>query len=285
MPALQIQDVANYILALYPGIEHRKLQKLLYYVQGFHLAQTGEPLFSSTLQAWQHGPVSQAIWHAYKSYGYNPIEAPTHFDQEKIPKATKTFIAGVLAVMMLCSQTQLINYSHIDSPWADIFSAGMNREITQDSMKTYFASFTSPDEYVAYAEAKHAFTQLVDKRVIYLESLSYLGDDWISGASVAPSPSAIQTMHAALDLVKTAVSTSVAMQIPKIVMGPIPSGGVSLELHFDTGRKIFFNAYNDESMELEFEDYAGFHEIEVNPEVHQNELRNAIQRANANVAH
>ena len=56
-------DIARYILTLSTPevgdiISNLKLQKLLYYVQGFHLAIENEPLFMEDIQAWQYGPVS-----------------------------------------------------------------------------------------------------------------------------------------------------------------------------------------------------------------------------------
>jgi uncharacterized phage-associated protein len=46
-----------------------KLQKLLYYAQGHHLALEDTPLFREAIQAWSHGPVVPDVYHEYKSYG------------------------------------------------------------------------------------------------------------------------------------------------------------------------------------------------------------------------
>jgi len=52
---------------------HLKLQKLIYFAQAWHLANTGEPLFREDMQAWTHGPVVPSVWHAYKQYQWEPI--------------------------------------------------------------------------------------------------------------------------------------------------------------------------------------------------------------------
>ncbi|MFA0813614.1 Panacea domain-containing protein [Microbulbifer epialgicus] len=44
-----------------------KLQKLLYYIQGYHLACTGTPFFLDSIEAWRHGPVIGTVYHAYKA--------------------------------------------------------------------------------------------------------------------------------------------------------------------------------------------------------------------------
>ncbi|MBQ7262906.1 MAG: DUF4065 domain-containing protein [Synergistaceae bacterium] len=45
-----------------------KLQKLLYYCQGYALALTGKPLFPEPVEAWRYGPVVDSVYQAYKRY-------------------------------------------------------------------------------------------------------------------------------------------------------------------------------------------------------------------------
>jgi uncharacterized phage-associated protein len=59
---LSCHDVAKYFLSLTDEdagdlISNLKLQKLVYYAQGFHLALYDELLFEETIEAWTHGPV------------------------------------------------------------------------------------------------------------------------------------------------------------------------------------------------------------------------------------
>ena len=53
-----------------------KLQKLLYYTQGFHLAIYGVPLFEEKLIAWEHGPVVKEVYDKFKEFGSNAISVP-----------------------------------------------------------------------------------------------------------------------------------------------------------------------------------------------------------------
>ena len=57
MAAVSAHDVARELRELLPSIGAAKLQKLLYYCQGWHVARNGEPLFTETLEAWVNGPV------------------------------------------------------------------------------------------------------------------------------------------------------------------------------------------------------------------------------------
>ena len=60
--SVTVYDVAAYFVRLddardiEDGITNLKLQKLVYYAQGYHLAYFGTPLFSNRMEAWQYGP-------------------------------------------------------------------------------------------------------------------------------------------------------------------------------------------------------------------------------------
>ena len=51
-----------------------KLQKLLYFAQGWYLAIQDKPLFSETVEAWKYGPVVPTIYRELRKYGSKPIE-------------------------------------------------------------------------------------------------------------------------------------------------------------------------------------------------------------------
>jgi uncharacterized phage-associated protein len=50
-------------------ITNRKLQKLLYFIQGDFLAGTGEPCFFEELEAWEWGPVVPEVYRRYQPFG------------------------------------------------------------------------------------------------------------------------------------------------------------------------------------------------------------------------
>ena len=57
-------------------LSNLKLQKLLYYAQGHHLAEAHQPLFAEQIQAWSHGPVVPQVYHEYKNCGSSSIVLP-----------------------------------------------------------------------------------------------------------------------------------------------------------------------------------------------------------------
>ncbi len=50
-----------------------KLQKLLYFANGWSWAFYNKPLISDECHAWQYGPVYPSVYNAYKSFGRNEI--------------------------------------------------------------------------------------------------------------------------------------------------------------------------------------------------------------------
>src|SRR5262245_24975520 len=111
--------VAKYIVATFQQagdpIDNLKLQKLLYYVQGWHLAVYDKPAFPESIEAWVHGPVIPGIYVEYKKYRWNPIS-----DEVKAPeidKELKGLIAEVLSVYGTETGWQLEQRTHTEAPW------------------------------------------------------------------------------------------------------------------------------------------------------------------------
>lgn len=79
---IKIEDIADVFLRIVDRdsgstITPLKLQKILYYAQGYYLAMYDKPLFDEDFQAWTHGPVNPKIYNQYKDYGYNSIDYPS----------------------------------------------------------------------------------------------------------------------------------------------------------------------------------------------------------------
>lgn len=55
-------------------LTHLKLQKLVFFAHGWHLAMTGKPLISDDIEAWPYGPVIPSLYHELKHYGSRGIE-------------------------------------------------------------------------------------------------------------------------------------------------------------------------------------------------------------------
>jgi len=114
-------DIAKKILAEGSNTEfgelisNLKLQKLLYYIQGFHLAYFDEPLFKEDFEAWMYGPVVPCVYEAYKSYGNKGIEY--HDEVIKLKKETEALFKEVFRIYRAYSAIGLMNMTHSEAPW------------------------------------------------------------------------------------------------------------------------------------------------------------------------
>ncbi len=138
---LTCKDVAEYFLSLQDEdagdlISNLKLQKLVYYAQGCHLALYDEPLFEDRIEAWLHGPVVPSLYREYKTYGAAPIPNPGDTDCSKFDDEEREFLDEVYHVYGQFSAWKLKNMTHEDGPWR---VASENQEaISNRSMKAYF---------------------------------------------------------------------------------------------------------------------------------------------------
>lgn len=136
---LDVKQVANYIISKNSpeegDISNLKLQKLLYYCQGFHLAITGAPLFDAAIQHWDHGPVVPESYREYKKHGKSPIPAAPDFDPDVIGAESKSIIDEVLKVYGQFAPWKLRDMTHNEAPWANTDDC---EEITNEMLKAYF---------------------------------------------------------------------------------------------------------------------------------------------------
>lgn len=134
-------DVANYFLSKSDEeagdvISNLKLQKLLYYAQGFHLAITGKSLFSERIEAWTHGPVVPSVYRHFKEHGAAGIPKP-----ELVPEfseETQEVLDEVYSVMGQFSAWKLRNLTHTEPPWMDAYEAEASTPISNESLMEYF---------------------------------------------------------------------------------------------------------------------------------------------------
>lgn len=132
--------VADYLLSLScpdcgDYISNLKLQKLLYYCQGFHLAMFDKPLFTESILHWEHGPVVPEMYHRYKSNGREIIPIPETVDESVFSPEQKELIQEVFEVYGQYSAWRLRDLTHEEPPYTQTRN---NELISLDLMKNYF---------------------------------------------------------------------------------------------------------------------------------------------------
>ncbi len=138
--ALSAQDIADYFLSNIDeesgdNVSNLKLQKLLYYAQGFHLALFGKPLFEEAILAWQHGPVVPEIYHRFKHYAANALPPPEKFDRSKYAPAISELLDEILSVYGQYSALKLRSMTHEEPPWSQ---TAINHRIPDHAMRDFF---------------------------------------------------------------------------------------------------------------------------------------------------
>lgn len=139
--AYPVLAVANKILAYGASatngelVSNLKLQKLLYYVQGFHLAVFGEPLFEEEIEAWMYGPVVPSVYAHYQEYGNKGIEPES--EVLELSSEEEALFAEVLRVYGDYSAIGLMNLTHNEYPWKST-PEGRGHVIDKEKLRTFF---------------------------------------------------------------------------------------------------------------------------------------------------
>ncbi len=137
---INYKDVSNYILSLVEPdsgelISNLKMQKLLYYVQGFTLAMLDSPMFSEEIQHWTHGPVVPEAYHAFKNYNTSGIPTPSHLDFSMFSDKQMETMNDVYNVYGQYSAWKLRQLTHEELPWT---CTKDNEVISHSLMKDFF---------------------------------------------------------------------------------------------------------------------------------------------------
>jgi uncharacterized phage-associated protein len=147
-PPYPAMTVAKWFIAWAEAEEEElsnlKLQKLLYYAQGHHLARYGRPLFKEQMQAWSHGPVVPHVYQEFKTFGASPLELADDdpFTWDKVDPATTEFLGEVWNTYGGYSAGRLRNMTHDEPPWKNHWREDeRGTVISEDDLLEYFRRF------------------------------------------------------------------------------------------------------------------------------------------------
>lgn len=147
-------DIAKYFIwkAEKEGqkITNKKLQKLLYYAQAWHLVfNNGKPLFGEDIEAWIHGPVVRVVYEFFKKFGFNPITekiSSNPVDEEKTSLLDQVWnVYGGLPAEYLEMLT------HREKPWQEARRDLESNErssavISTKSMQNFYSELVNASE-------------------------------------------------------------------------------------------------------------------------------------------
>ena len=125
-------------------ISNLRLQKLLYYAQGWSLALREKALFPERIEAWALGPVVPEVYHYLKPHGSGAVPAEAIF-VGLIDEDEGLFVASVWGTYKVFSASKLSEMTHSEEPWRKARgnlapSDASSEEITAESLRNYFLS-------------------------------------------------------------------------------------------------------------------------------------------------
>jgi len=132
-------------------VTQMKLQKLIFFAHGLHLASQDAPLTKEYFQAWKFGPVIPNVYHEYKLYGSAPIietdlilfQSKRTPDTDCIDKESLEMIDVAWQTLNKFTAIQLSNWTHnADSPWTKHYKQDEQYVIIpNEDIKMYFDKF------------------------------------------------------------------------------------------------------------------------------------------------
>lgn len=151
-------DLSFYLLDRLGQLNQLKIQKLLYYIQAWHLVFLDEPLFEEDFQAWLHGPVLKSVWNEIKNYSKltNEVVLKPEHEGKYIKKINEILdieqlevIEDVLKEYGDKSSYHLECLTHSEAPWINARknvppNEGSSNKITKPSIKKYYKSLLEP---------------------------------------------------------------------------------------------------------------------------------------------
>lgn len=139
-----VQDVAKFFIGLANDqanndqgdlMTNLRLQKLLYFAQGWHLARYGKPLFEDEIEAWPYGPVVPSVYDAYKQHGRGGITGSLP-DADAFTEEEFSLLLDVAREYDRFGTSSLVNMTHkAGSPWSLV---GGHGRIPRDLIRSAF---------------------------------------------------------------------------------------------------------------------------------------------------
>ncbi len=149
--------ITDYINSKGLTVSPKKLQKLVYYVEAWHLVHLHSELIDENFEAWVHGPVVPELYQDLKKFGYNDIQIindENDSSDERIQEIAKEnnlnedqieLIYSVLNKYGNLSSFELEMLTHSEQPWIEARKGFPPHErctniISKDRMKEFYSA-------------------------------------------------------------------------------------------------------------------------------------------------
>lgn len=146
MAEYSVLDIAKYFVESGVLLNHKKLQKMVYYAYSWYLVKNNtnakdikNKLFSNGIQAWVHGPVCRDLYYAYND---NKI---SEYESKRIDKNTIKILNLIVETYGKFTGEELEKMTHLEDPWINArkgFSTyeRSNRKIKDEDIYNFYSS-------------------------------------------------------------------------------------------------------------------------------------------------
>lgn len=132
-------SLSNYVISLFEEQEtpvtNLKLQKVLYYIQGYFYKHFGKAAFSDEIYNWQYGPVVPVVYYEYNDNGSAPLKSRMFFGDYAITDSEKTLIKSVVKKCASIPTSRLVSMTHSENPWK---TSRSGKIIEKNSIELFF---------------------------------------------------------------------------------------------------------------------------------------------------
>lgn len=158
------EDVARYILMASDKANHPasnlRLQRLLYFIDGYYMAVHGKDLFREDFRAWKYGPAVQEVYFLFLPNGADSIPKEkyenketavfsdttkkvsfklSHWNPDVISEGDRSFIDNIVNLLSYYDDFTLVNISHDPSgPWSRHYDGSSKSIIPKEEICSYF---------------------------------------------------------------------------------------------------------------------------------------------------
>ena len=142
-----VLDVAAYVINKYWNhglpITNLKLQKIVYYIQGYCLRRNNAPAFFERIYRWPYGPVVPEV---YFNYNASRSRAIPELSNECVDRITRIFkndrattrvIDDVILKSYSLTAAQMVAMTHKEVPWAQAKDSSI---ISLEAMASFFGA-------------------------------------------------------------------------------------------------------------------------------------------------
>lgn len=166
---LNAMTIANFFIDFANNSDEEKMtntriNKLLYFAQGWHLARTGHPLFKANIQAWPYGPVVPTVYNKLRKFKDEEIRT---IIGDYSPNVFSSTELSLLIDVMNCygkyPTSKLISMTHENNtPWKKVFKEHCSNVIEKENIRTYFLK-EKPLETLSKNYTNMEFVGTIDK--------------------------------------------------------------------------------------------------------------------------